>query len=104
MPPFLQKLARLVQDPPPDYVFELSEAGIAFARPAAAQPPSFQPLEPGVLSVSPIADNVLKPDLLAGGIAAITGSGSGRKKGTAVLILPDYSARVAVLSFDQFPS
>jgi len=73
MPPFLQQLSRLVQDPPPDYVFELSETGIAFARPALMQPPTFQPLEPGVLSVSPLTDNVLKPELLAGGIRAITG-------------------------------
>lgn len=104
MLPLLQRLSNLVQDPPPDYVIEISESGLAYARPAAGAVPAFQPLEPGVLAVSPLVDNVLKPDALADAIRVITGPGSGRKRGRAVLILPDYSARVAVLSFDQFPT
>lgn len=100
----LQKLAGLLQDPPPDWVFEITEEGIAYARPSAGTPPAFVPLEPGVLNVSPLTDNVLKPDALADKIRAIVGAGGGRKRGSAVVILPDYSARVAVLGFDQFPN
>lgn len=98
---FLHRLTHLLQDPAPDYVFEISEAGLAWARPGGAV--SFQPLEAGVLAISPLADNVHKPDALAAAIRTITG-GAGRKRGRAVIILPDFSARVAVLGFDQFPA
>ena len=98
---FLHRLTHILQDPPPDYVFEVSEAGLAWAKPGGAV--SFQPLEPGVLSVSPLADNVHKPDALAAAIRGVSG-GAGRKRGRAVVILPDFSARVAVLSFDQLPA
>ena len=37
---------RLIQDPPPDYIFELSEGGIAYVRPGIAQP-AFEPLGAG---------------------------------------------------------
>ncbi len=100
----LQKLAALLQDPPPDFVFEITEEGIAFSRPASGVPPQFSALEPGILNVSPLADNVLNSDALAEKIRQIVGAGGGRKRGSAVVILPDYSARVAVLGFDQFPT
>lgn len=104
---FLSHIARLVKDPPPAFLFELSEAGIAFARtrPAGAGPPmGFQPLEPGVLAISPVHDNVLQPDTFSaqlGRIAPMTGP---KKRRPAVVVLPDYAARVAVLDFDSFPS
>lgn len=97
---FLHKLAHLLQDPMPDFIFEVSESGIAYARPGTA--PSFQPLEEGVLHVSPLSDNVLKPDALAEAVRGIVGHSVRKRR--AVLILPDYSARVAVLGFDQFPA
>ena len=45
-------LMKLIQDPPPDYIFELSEGGIAYVRPGMAQP-AFEPLEPGSLCLLP---------------------------------------------------
>ena len=43
----LNQISRLVKDPPPNYVFELSEAGIAFAQPATGSPgPGFCPSNP----------------------------------------------------------
>ena len=99
-----QKFTGLLQDPAPDFVFEISETGVAWARPALSVPPSFAPIEPGVLAVSPLVDNVLRMDALADQIRAVTRSGSARKRGGAVVILPDFSSRVAVLSFDQFPT
>lgn len=104
MVPILQKLTGLLQDPLPDFVFELTETGIAFARPPAGVQPAFQPIEPGVLKLSPLANNVLKPDALADSIRAINGTGTGRRRGRAVVILPDHSSRVAVLGFDKFPT
>ena len=98
----MANLLSLLQDPPPDYIFELSEGGIAYVRPGASQP-EFVSLEPGVIVPSPMTDNILKADVLADKVRALTG-GAGRKRGRAVLILPDYCARVAVLEFDSFPT
>jgi type IV pilus assembly protein PilM len=92
----------LLADPLPEYAFEISEAGIAWARPASPQP-AFQPLEPGTVVVSPLTDNVHRADALADKVRAITGGASMKRRGAA-LILPDYSARVAVLEFDNFPT
>ena len=98
---FLQQFASLLSDPAPEFAFELSESGIAWSRGGGA--PQFQPLEPGVLQVSPLTDNVLRFDALADALRHITG-GAARKRRRAVLILPDHAARVAVLPFEQFPS
>lgn len=98
----LSTLMRLIEEPPPDYIFELSEGGIAYLRPGLPQP-AFEPLEPGILAPSPVVDNVLRPDALADKVRALTGSAKGRKRGRAVVILPDFCARVAVLEFDSFP-
>jgi type IV pilus assembly protein PilM len=100
----LHRFTHLLQDPAPDYVFEVSEAGIAWAKPGSGSKPAFQPLEPGVLAVSPLSDNVLKADALAAAIRGITGAAYGRRRGRAVVLLPDYCARVSVLTFDQFPT
>jgi type IV pilus assembly protein PilM len=96
------RLRHLLTEPPPDYVFELSESGIAWAKPGAGQP-QLEVLEPEVLSVSPLRDNVLKPDVLRASVAKIVGANGTRKRRRAVLILPDFCARVAVLDFDTFP-
>jgi type IV pilus assembly protein PilM len=95
-------LPNLLNDPPPTHAFELSEEGIAFApvsQPALAR---FEPLEPGVLLVSPLHENIQQPQVLLGHIQSLV-PGSGRKR-RAALILPDYCARVAVLDFDTFPT
>lgn len=96
-------LAQLLKDPPPSYAFELSEAGIAFAKIAASPQINFQPFEDGMLSVSPVHDNIQKPELLSSRINAIVPQNGNRKR-RAALILPDYCARVAVLDFDAFPN
>lgn len=97
--------ANLLKDPPPAYAFELSEAGIAMARCTARSPQiGFQPLEPDVLSVSPVRDNVLRLEALTARIQALAPRPDSRKRQRAVLILPDGSARVSVVDFDAFPS
>lgn len=100
----LQGLTSLFHDPPPDYVFEVTEAGIAYARPSAGLQPVFHPLDEGTLLVSPLADNVQKPAILAERVRTIVGPSAGRRRGKAVLILPDFCARVAILEFDSFPT
>ena len=100
----IERLRRWLRDPPPALAFELSEEGIAAARPARPPRILFQPLRAGVLSVSPLRDNVLDADELAAQIRALAGARESRKRHDAVLILPDASVRVVVLDFDSFPS
>jgi type IV pilus assembly protein PilM len=98
---FWSKITRLATDPPPSHVFELSEAGIAFARHGQT---GFQPFEPGTLAVSPLQDNVLRPDAFTAAIQRIAPSNGGKKRRPAAVILPDHAARVSLLDFDSFPA
>jgi type IV pilus assembly protein PilM len=97
-------LFKLLQDAPPTHVFELSEAGIAMVQlSASSSQTAWQDLDPGVLSVSPVRDNIQNADLLLERIRMLTPENGGRKRRLA-LVLPDYCARVAVLDFDTLPS
>ena len=89
-----------MKDPPPEHIFELSEAGIAYSRNGET---GFQAFEPGVLAVSPTADNLLQPNAVASALAQIAPP-NGNKRRPATVILPDYAARVSLLDFDSFPS
>jgi type IV pilus assembly protein PilM len=95
-----KQITHLVKDPPPDHIFELSEAGIAWAR---QEETGFQAFEPGVLAVSPLADNLLQPAAVTAALARIAPL-NGAKRRPAAVILPDYAARVSLLDFDSFPS
>lgn len=101
----VDKIRHLLNDPPPEFIFEFSETGIAWAQSGKVTKGGFQPLEPGVITVSPVRDNVNKPELLQEAIYKIVPliAGSKRRRPCA-LILPDYCGRVAVLDFDSFPS
>ena len=97
------KLKSLLQDPPPAMAFEISEAGIAAARIGARAELDFQSLKPGTLTVSPIKENVADPDEFVAAVRSLAGTQAARKRKDVALILPDYSARIAVLDFDNFP-
>jgi type IV pilus assembly protein PilM len=97
-------LRRLLIDPPPRYAFEISEAGIASARTSTPSSSRFDPLEEGIVQVSPVADNVLRMEPLAARIAALAPRDGKKKSEGAAVILPDYCVRVSVLDFDSFPS
>jgi len=100
----LQPFSFLWKDPPPALAFELSEAGIALARTGKSPDFDFRPLPPGVITVSPLRDNIAEPDKLAGVIRGMVPRNGGRKRRDAALILPDACVRVSVLDFDNFPS
>jgi type IV pilus assembly protein PilM len=102
--PLLSLIRRLVSDAPPEYVFEISESGLAWARPAQPARQEWQPFEEGTIKVSPLKDNVLDARAFERAVAAATPPDGGRKQRRAALILPDYCARVVVLDFDTFPS
>src|SRR5579885_1076032 len=97
----LNQILRVVQDPPPSYLFELSEAGMAFSQ---AGQTGFLPFEAGTLVVSPVEDNILRPEVLASTIGKFASPNGSKKRRPAAVILPDYAARVTVLDFDSFPS
>ncbi len=99
----LPTLTALLRDPPPEFVFEISEDALSLARTRNAATVVTQELPPGVVSASPLRDNVLLPELFASEIARLVPPAAGRKRRTAALILPDYSARLSVLDFDSFP-
>lgn len=100
---WLHRLKSLVTDPPPEVVFEVSAQGIAWTRTRDPRP-AHAPLEPGVVEVSPIEDNIRRPEAFAAAVRAAAGNGEGRGRRRAALILPDYCARVTVLDFDSFPA
>ncbi|MCU1339794.1 MAG: hypothetical protein JWO19_5375 [Bryobacterales bacterium] len=95
-----KQITHLVKDPPPEHIFELSEAGIAYARHGET---GFQTFEPGVLAVSPVADNILRADAVTSALTRIAPP-NGAKRRPAAVILPDYAARVSLLDFDSFPA
>ena len=98
-------IRRLVTDPPPGYVFEISPGGIAYGAPNAPETTGFRPLADGVLAISPLTDNVKVRDALADGLSATFPASNGVKgPRPAVLILPDYATRLQVLDFDTFPA
>ncbi|MCW5979040.1 MAG: hypothetical protein KIT09_13245 [Bryobacteraceae bacterium] len=100
----LAQLRRVVEEPPPAYAFEISQAGIAYAHQAKTLEIGFHPLEPDVLLISPLRDNVARPEMLFQLVQSLAPSNGKSRRRTAALILPDYSARIAVLDFDAFPS
>jgi type IV pilus assembly protein PilM len=100
----LARMAGILRDPPPVFAFELSEAGIAAAHINGSPRTSFAALERDVISVSPLRDNVLRPEALLNQVRAVAPGDGSRKRRRAALILPDYAVRVTVLDFDSFPS
>jgi type IV pilus assembly protein PilM len=84
--------------------FEVSEAGIAAARIGHHTQVDFRPLEPGVLAISPLKENVLDEAAFKAAVKALAATHAARRGKDATLILPDFSTRTTVLDFDTFPS
>lgn len=100
---FVDKITALLKDSPPEFLFEISEAGLAYVRPGPTRQVGFEPIERDVVSVSPLRDNVLRPEALHHHIASVVGGETHKKRRKAVLILPDFATRVSVLDFDAMP-
>ncbi|MDQ6698912.1 MAG: hypothetical protein M3Z36_01850 [Acidobacteriota bacterium] len=95
--------SNLFQEPPPELVFELSEGGVTVAKTSDPLSKAFHALPPGVISASPLRDNVTQPEVLAATVLAAAPANGNRKRRRAAVILPDYCARLSVLDFDNFP-
>lgn len=97
-----RSITRFAQEPAPGYVFELSEAGIAYA---AGGKRGFEPFPPGTLQASPVEDNIRVPNAASDAIQRISpANGSGKKRRSAAVILPDHAVRISLLDFDSFPA
>src|ERR1051325_2796592 len=83
---------------------EVSEAGVAAARIAHHTELDFQAFKPGTLSVSPVKEKVEDADEFVMTVRSLSATQAARKRKDVAIILPDYSARISVLDFDQFPS
>lgn len=97
----LSSISRLVKDPPPSHVFEISEQGLAYFRDGQA---GFEPFPPGTIHASPVEDNVTRADMAGSLIARVVPpNGVKKAKRPAAILLPDAAVRVSVLDFDSFP-
>jgi type IV pilus assembly protein PilM len=99
----LDQIKALLQDPPPEFAFEISADGIVMSRtrpPAALQ---HAPLPEGIIVPSPLKDNVHDATLFAQAVARLVPAGTGRGRRSAALILPDNSMRLAVIDFATLP-
>lgn len=97
----LDSIQAIFRDPPPEYTFEVSASGLAMSRtrpPAAVQ---FAPLAPGVLSPSPVRENIANVPAFTEALRKLIPATGGRR--TAALILPDNAMRLAVLEFENLP-
>lgn len=99
----LDRILGILRDPPPEFAFEITADGIAMRRtrpPAAVQ---FAPLDPGVITPSPVKANVQDAPAFAAAVRKLVPASGGRGRRSAALILPDNCVRIAVLDFDHFP-
>src|SRR5882757_4387457 len=99
----LDGLKSLLQDPPPAMAFEITEAGVAAARIGSRAELDFHPLKPGTITVSSVKENVVDAEEFLSTVRSLAGTQAARKRRDVALILPDFSARISVLDFDQFP-
>lgn len=96
-------LAAILRDPPPEFAFEISAAGIAMSRTKPPATVQFQPVEEGTLSPSPVKENVLDADAFAEAVRKLVPPAPNRRRRTAALILPDQAVRIAILDFETLP-
>jgi type IV pilus assembly protein PilM len=97
-------LSALLQDPPPEFAFEIAADGIAMSRTRPPAAPQYAALPAGALVPSPFKDNVLDHDAFAHAVARLVPAATRRAQRTAALILPDNAMRLAVLDFESFPA
>jgi type IV pilus assembly protein PilM len=99
----LGRIQGLLQDPPPEFAFEIAADGIAMSR---TRPPATiqeAPLASGVLSPSPARENVVDAAAFAAAVRKLAPAAGVRGRRTAALIIPDNALRLAVLEFENIP-
>lgn len=95
--------SRLLKDPPPELVYEIAPDAVRMARVAEPLAIRVEPLSAGVLSPSPLHDNIASPEALNEAVGRLAPGPGGGKGRSAAILLPDHCAHVAVLDFDKLP-
>ncbi len=94
-------LRRWIADPPPDYLFEMTENSLACVSPRAPGEQRRQLLREAGLNVSPSGPNLSKPELYRTALPLVAAGNS--KHAKTALVIPDYATRIAILDFEGFP-
>lgn len=104
----MPKLPRFLEcwlaDPPPQWVVEFSGEGIVRAGTAEPIDLRVQPLPSGALTPSPVDANFQNHDQIQEALRTICPTSVSGREPQCALVLPDYSVRVSVLDFEDFPS
>jgi type IV pilus assembly protein PilM len=95
------KVMAVLQDPPPEFAFEIAADGITMSRTRPPATIQHAPLAAGIIEPSPVKENVLDPAAFSEALRKLIPAGGGRRG--AALILPDNAVRIAVLDFDTLP-
>ena len=96
-------MLNFLSDPAPDHVFEISEfalAGVSPRNPAGQNRERF--LE-RALTASPSLPNIVRPQLYRDALTKIA-TANGARRFTTALVIPDYSVRMAIVDFEDFPA
>jgi type IV pilus assembly protein PilM len=98
------KVLGILQDPPPEFAFEIGADVIAMSRTRPPATVRVAPLPAGCLAPSPVKENILDPGAFAEAVRSLIPPSGKRGRRGATLILPDNSVRIAVLDFDSLPA
>jgi len=98
-----EKIQGWISDPPPNYLFEITDTSLTSVSPRNPAAQGREVLTERGLSVSPIAPNLLKPQLYRDALRRVLPP-NGTKRLRTALVLPDYAVRMALLDFEAFPS
>lgn len=99
----LPRFLSFLENPAPEFAFEISADGIAMSRTRPPASPQHVPLGPGVIAPSPVKENILDPTAFAAAVKKLAPPATGRGRRGAALILPDNTARIAIVDFETLP-
>lgn len=99
----MEGIKRVVKDPPPEFAFEISSEGLAWAETANPSETNLYEFPDGVLHVNPVKPNFSDSAALAFALQKCLPPPARATTRLAVLVLPDYCSRTTVLDFDSFP-
>lgn len=99
----LGRIRGWVAEPPPEYLFEVSEQGLAWMQLRDPDNSCVEPFGEKALTASPATANITRLDLFLAALPKIR-NGSSQRKPKAAMAIPDYATRMAVLDFEEFPS
>ncbi len=103
MPAPFRSFAHLLQDPPPELVFEIGPDSVRMARWGHPESMQIEPLPAGAITPSPLHENVAQPEVLNEVVRRMAPAVARGKKRTAAVLLPDHCAHIAVLDFAKLP-